>query len=120
MKAKIGKKLRKQLEEERERLLASSGALAASADITQWGVKVDGDPADVGVALAERASAESLASNARRLIQQIDDALARMEDGSYGRCDSCGDPIEPARLEALPYATLCLEDKQRSERISAA
>ncbi len=120
MGARIGKKLRKQLEAERERLLANSGALAATADISQWAVKVDGDPADVGVALAERASAETLASNARRLIQQIDDALARMDEGTYGHCEACGEPIEAARLEALPYATLCLEDKQRSERVSAA
>lgn len=52
----------------------------------------------------------------KRLIDQMADvehALQKFEDGSYGRCDNCGKPINPERLEALPQASLCLECKAR-------
>ena len=49
-------------------------------------------------------------------LAEIDHALDKFADGSYGRCDSCGQLIEPARLEALPQATLCLECKARQAK----
>ena len=51
-----------------------------------------------------------------RVQAAIDSALARIADGTYGRCEHCGREIEAERLEALPYATLCIEDKRREER----
>ena len=44
-------------------------------------------------------------------------ALAKIDEGTYGLCDRCGKPIEKARLKALPYANLCLKDKQAEERV---
>ena len=52
----------------------------------------------------------------RKLISKIDDALRRIEDGSYGYCEETGEPITLARLEARPIATLSLEAQERHER----
>ena len=110
------KELRSALEAEREVLLAQASDLDAEADIKQWrDGGFDDDPADTGSANFERERAQSLANHARRILLQIDDALVRMDNGTYGYCERCGDPIEYARLEAIPYATLCLEDKRRDE-----
>lgn len=54
---------------------------------------------------------------ARKLITKIDDALARIAEGSYGYCEETGDPIGLARLEARPVATLTLEAQERHERL---
>lgn len=57
----------------------------------------------------------SLEENADHLLAEIEAALLRIEDGSYGLCSTCGRPIDPERLEAVPYATLCIEDKRAQE-----
>jgi RNA polymerase-binding protein DksA len=49
-------------------------------------------------------------------LQQIEAALTRLEQGTYGRCQNCGDPIPPGRLEILPYATLCVACQSHQER----
>ena len=59
---------------------------------------------------------EGLEENAEHLLDEIDAALVRIEDGSYGLCTACGRPISDARLEAVPYATLCVDDKRALER----
>jgi DnaK suppressor protein len=53
--------------------------------------------------------------NATDLLAHYDRALARLDEGSYGACETCGAPIEPERLEGLPYATLCIADARRLE-----
>ena len=58
----------------------------------------------------------SLEENESAVLAAIDAALARIDDGTYGRCERCGQEIEEERLEALPYATLCIDDKRREER----
>jgi DnaK suppressor protein len=57
-----------------------------------------------------------LEENAGHLLNEIEAALARIDDGTYGLCTRCGRPIDPERLEAVPYATLCIEDKRAQER----
>jgi DnaK suppressor protein len=47
---------------------------------------------------------------------QVEDALQRIEDGTYGKCRDCGRPIEPARLEAVPWAAYCLEDQAKRDQ----
>jgi DnaK suppressor protein len=74
------------------------------------------DPADVGSATFERDHEMSLANNARDMLSQTERALLRIDDGSYGVCESCGQPIGKMRLMAFPRATLCLSCKQREER----
>ena len=73
--------------------------------------------------MADRASSETDRSlelrtrdRQRKLISKIDEALRRIEDGSYGYCEETGEPIGLARLEARPIATLSLEAQERHER----
>jgi DnaK suppressor protein len=73
--------------------------------------------------LADRASSETdralelrTRDRQRKLISKIDEALRRIEDGSYGYCEETGEPISLARLEARPIATLSLEAQERHER----
>ena len=77
----------------------------------------DEEYADAGTATFERERDLSLVNNLRDLMERIDKALAKMDDGTYGLCDRCGRPIEKLRLKALPYANLCLKDKQAEERV---
>jgi RNA polymerase-binding transcription factor DksA len=77
----------------------------------------DEEYADAGTATFERERDLSLVNNLRDLMDRIDKALAKMDDGTYGLCDRCGQPIEKLRLKALPYANLCLKDKQAEERV---
>jgi len=74
------------------------------------------DQADAGSKTFEREHEMSLANNRLDLITQIEHALVRIADGTYGRCESCGQVIAKARLQAFPGATLCLSCKQREER----
>ena len=74
------------------------------------------DQADVGSKTFERDHEMSLARNARDMLEQTEKALGRIEDGTYGVCESCGQPIGKMRLMAFPRATLCLSCKQREER----
>ncbi len=74
------------------------------------------DQADLGATTFERDHEMSVLNNEREKLAQIDRALARIEDGTYGVCESCGQPIGKLRLMAFPRATLCMTCKQREER----
>jgi RNA polymerase-binding protein DksA len=73
--------------------------------------------ADQGTETMDREMAFMFASKSGRLIYHIDEALRRIQDGSYGLCHSCGKPISQARLEAVPHARLCIECKAKEEEI---
>ncbi|HYK31106.1 MAG TPA: TraR/DksA family transcriptional regulator [Streptosporangiaceae bacterium] len=74
------------------------------------------DQADVGAKAYEREHELALTYNARELLAQAERALGRIDAGTYGSCESCGEPIGKARLQAFPRATLCVSCKQREER----
>lgn len=74
------------------------------------------DPADAGAKTFQREHDLALTHNARELLAQNERALARIAAGTYGVCESCGEPIGKARLQAFPRATLCVQCKQREER----
>jgi len=74
------------------------------------------DQADVGAKTFEREHELALTHNARELLAQNERAIARIESRTYGTCESCGEPIGKARLQAFPRATLCVSCKQREER----
>jgi DnaK suppressor protein len=74
------------------------------------------DQADVGAKAFEREHELALTYNARELLAQTEHALVRIESETYGTCESCGEPIGKARLQAFPRATLCVPCKQREER----
>jgi DnaK suppressor protein len=74
------------------------------------------DQADVGSTTLERYHELSLANNARDMLNQIEFALTRIDDGTYGVCENCGNAIGKGRLQAFPRATLCVSCKERQER----
>ncbi|PBC64456.1 DNA-binding protein [Streptomyces sp. Tue6028] len=74
------------------------------------------DQADTGTKNITREHEMALAANAREMLEQTERALDRLETGTYGLCESCGNPIGKARMQAFPRATLCVECKQKQER----
>jgi RNA polymerase-binding protein DksA len=75
-----------------------------------------GDEADTGSKNITREYEMALAANTREMLGQADHALQRLDEGTYGLCEVCGNPIGKARMQAFPRATLCLDDKQKQER----
>jgi DnaK suppressor protein len=74
------------------------------------------DEADIGAKAFEREHDLALAQNAQDLLDQGERALSRINAGTYGVCESCGEPVGKARLMAFPRATLCVACKQKQER----
>lgn len=72
--------------------------------------------ADAGTDTMERETAFNIASKEGRLLMEIDDALRRLYGGAYGLCEMSGKPISRARLEALPWARLSLEEQEKMEK----
>lgn len=75
-----------------------------------------GDPTDaatISEATSEALQEDALAS---QTLVEVQDALRRIEDGTYGKCVQCGREIEPARLEAIPWARYCLKDQEKQDR----
>lgn len=110
--------LRQALVEERDQLAEEvRAAETVLADMLRdAGDTAGDDQADSGSSAAEREHELVLARGARTSLHQCEVALARIDDGSYGTCESCGQPVGKARLQAFPRAALCLDCKRRSER----
>jgi len=102
---------RKRLTEELEQLRADSSPAGDSREGSPFGKKEEG--ATESFELEKRLALEKRILDS---LAEIEHALDKFADGSYGRCDSCGQLIEPARLEALPQATMCLECKARQAK----
>ncbi|RYU11865.1 TraR/DksA family transcriptional regulator [Nocardioides iriomotensis] len=116
---------KKELDEVRGELLAERDRLKDELNLAEHelhdlmrdaGDGAGNDQADVGSTTFERDHEMSLANNAREMLAQTQKALTRIEDGTYGVCERCGEPIGKMRLMAFPRATLCLSCKQREER----
>lgn len=105
--------LRNQLQGEDERLTTS---LAMSLEDQSGDESSDQHPADVGTITFTRELDASLQDNTEHLLAQVERALEKIDQGTYGICDRCGRPIEADRLRAVPYAALCLDDKKRLEQ----
>ncbi|MFC4589864.1 TraR/DksA family transcriptional regulator [Sphaerisporangium corydalis] len=93
--------------------VARSESQIASGDISD---SAGDDQADAGAKTYEREREIALTLNARDLVAQNERALARIEAGTYGVCESCHKPIGKERLRAFPRATLCVSCKTREER----
>jgi RNA polymerase-binding transcription factor DksA len=76
---------------------------------------VDQHPADVATDTAERELDLARVAMLEARLAQIDDALARLKQGAYGRCQVCGKPIPDERLEVMPDTPYCLQDAQREQ-----
>lgn len=72
--------------------------------------------ADHASEMLDREVDESLEVNAEEIVREIDAALVRIDAGTYGVCGSCGKPIPEERLDAVPYAVLCVPCKREEER----
>ncbi len=113
-------RFRPRLEEERTRVLAAlenlrsqhEGSMQDEVDESRF----DNHLAETASVTIDRGIDYSLEENETRLLGAIDAALRRLDEGTYGRCERCGKEIEEERLEAIPWATLCIEDKRRDER----
>lgn len=109
------------LEYFRQKLINWKAELLGEASDTLQSLFEDGgiqepDIADRASAETDRALELRTRDRYRKLVSKIDEALLRVGDGSYGYCESSGDPIGVARLEARPIATLSLEAQERHER----
>jgi DnaK suppressor protein len=112
--------LKRQLEEHREHVV---GALEYLQRENPGSMEDEGGEGPIDNHLAETASLTldreidyTLQGNEEEVLQAIDAALARIEEGTYGKCQRCGQAIAPERLEAIPYATLCIDCKRKDER----
>jgi DnaK suppressor protein len=110
--------VRGELRAERDRLQQELATLEGSiADVLRdSGDGAGDDQADSGAKAFEREQEMSLLATSRESTLQIDRALARIEDGTYGTCEACDQPIGKLRLQAFPRATLCVSCKQKQER----
>lgn len=110
--------MRRDIEAEVDRLKAEI-SLAESDLVDLMRDAGDGagdDQADAGSKTFEREQEIAVADNARHLLVQNLHALERLDDGTYGICESCGNPIGKLRLQAAPRATLCMTCKTKQER----
>jgi RNA polymerase-binding protein DksA len=104
--------IRVTLETERASLERQLADLGAPTDTTDVEVSVDEGFADSAQATAERSEQLSMIEQQQAVYQEVLAALARMEEGTFGKCERCGQDIPIERLEALPTARLCLSCKQ--------
>ena len=104
--------LRSFLEDERERLEAVIAQMDAEGTKN---LGYGNHMADDASEAYEQAKDLALRQNSEKLLVQVKEALARFERGTYGICQKCRQEIDPARLEALPYANLCLRCQQRNK-----
>ena len=113
-------RFRRVLESERDRLLHAVQAVHHDGSLLEeTGDLAIGSGDHIADSATETYLREidgGLEENAEHLLGEIDAALGRIDDGSYGLCSVCGRPIGEERLEAVPYATLCIDDKRALER----
>lgn len=113
-----------------ERLLAEKESIQNHFDINQESSEseqislrestgelssVDNHPADIGTETYERGRDQAVDEHQSNELDQINYALDRIEDSSYGICEICGKPIPYERLEAIPHTTLCIEDAAQAQ-----
>jgi DnaK suppressor protein len=96
----------KRLEEELEQLHTNASSSDERREGSPFGKREE--EATETLELEKRLALEN---RVRRELSGIEHALRKFEEGTYGKCDNCGKPIDPARLEALPQASLCLDCK---------
>ena len=110
--------LRSRLESERERLIEEFEQLKASANTTEE--RREGSPfgkrEEEATETLELEKRLALEKRIREQLVGVEHALHKFEEGTYGLCDSCGQPIDPAPLEALPQASLCMNCKAQQAK----
>lgn len=97
--------LQVQLQRERDSILSE---LAAISEQAHYPVGYGNHNADDASVVSDQATNVALQKNAERLLAMVEEALERLDAGTYGLCKQCHEPIDPARIKAIPYADLCL------------
>src|SRR5262249_17454093 len=105
---------RQRLEHELFELTSGDEAVTPTDPILESGGMAS-DQADDADALSEAERNRAITTHTQRVLTQVNEALARIDAGTYGKCANCGKPIAPARLKALPWAALCIECQAKSE-----
>jgi RNA polymerase-binding transcription factor DksA len=117
--------VRAQLTQEREHLMTqlrnigrAPKDVASGRPADREGGELDFDEgfADSGQVTAERGEVDALASTLLENLKDVDDALTKLDEGTYGRCEVCGEPIAEARLEAMPSARTCIQHASTARR----
>ena len=114
-------RFRERLLEERKRVGAAIQYLreehpGSLEEEIEESVGSDNHLGDTATATLDREIDYTLEENSEQVLAEIDDALQRIEDGTFGTCRTCGQPIAPERLEAMPWATQCIDCKRKAER----
>ena len=114
MEAKTLARFKKVLLEEKQRLQTSS---RASLQNNELNISADDlpDETDFAAHVISQHLVFKLKERERQLLKKIDEALGRIDEGSFGTCESCEENIESKRLEARPVSTLCLSCKELEE-----
>jgi RNA polymerase-binding protein DksA len=113
-------RFRARLEEERDRLTEAVDFLerenpgSLSDELGEVASGADNHLGDTATATYDRELDQGLEEGAQQTLQDIADALAKIEDGSYGVCEVCGEPIGADRLSAIPWARLCIDDQRKA------
>jgi RNA polymerase-binding transcription factor len=112
-------KIRDGLELERTRLRAAietvNHEVSLEEETGDLSIGRDDHIADSATETFMRELDGGLEENAEHLLEEIEGALRRLDEGTYGTCDACGRPIPEERLEAVPWAKLCIDDKRVQE-----
>lgn len=113
---------RQRLSDERERLTQVKTEMASASENERESTSelsgMDQHPADVGTELFDRERDLGILEAVEGELAEVERALTRIDEGTYGTCEACGKEIGDDRLEAQPYARLCVEDQQQAERES--
>ena len=115
--AKELREIREELDSERARAMADLEIAEHDLQglMRDAGEGAGDDQADAGASIFGREYEMSLVANSRDKLDQVEHALERLANGTYGVCESCGNPIGKLRLQAAPRATLCMACKTRQE-----
>lgn len=116
MKKKELEELKNTLISEKNKILTHLERLSASQEISEANANA-GDSADIAALEINQASLQKIGKRETYLLKKIDLALKKIEEGTYGECESCGEPIAVARLRARPVAQLCIDCKTEQENI---
>ena len=110
------------LEQERERIVSQiahlhdDNARSIEDELGELTRGLDTHLGDMASVTFERERDEGLEEGAQQMLAQIDRAIAKLDDGTYGRCERCGKEIPEERLRARPWAVLCIDDQRLVDR----
>lgn len=112
-------KMKQRLEAKRDELQRDISGLTEAYPAPQGAIELNEVPTDFeeqAVDVQEMDEERAVLLNDQSLLAQVNAALERIEQGTYGICSNCGQPIEEKRLEAIPWTTLCIKDAELLEK----